>query len=83
MKCDNCGSKERIVEELCHDCGHPVDEVDMNMFISKQKVKEVLLKNLKGINATEDHEDGWWETTTGAVFGHNTLEKIFEELELE
>jgi hypothetical protein len=36
---------------------------------------------LRGIDQTEtESENGWWETSTGAQYGQNKLNELFEYL---
>jgi len=55
---------------------------EQKQFSSNSKVKERINELLEGICYTEiDHDDGFWETSTGAEFGTRLLEKINNELD--
>jgi hypothetical protein len=44
---------------------------------SEDTVREIL----RGIDQTEtESENGWWETSTGAQYGQNKLNELFEYL---
>lgn len=45
------------------------------------KIYKTIEKILKGIDKTEsESKDGWWETSTGALFGKRKLEELKAEL---
>lgn len=45
-------------------------------------MKSEILKLLDGINQTEtEHDNGWWETSQGALFGQKRLDILLQFLE--
>jgi hypothetical protein len=47
----------------------------MNSIIIEE-IKELL----RGIDQTDQTDDGWWETSIGAKFGEDRLKKLIELL---
>ena len=70
---------------------HPVEEQDESFdrtashmageYVSyKAELTDEIVALLEGIDKEQNTETGWWETSTGAKFGADILEKIKELL---